>query len=47
VTVVYNPVGPQEAVLEARVGWGSHILWISALVIVLCAAARVAVLLWS
>ncbi|GAB4199070.1 MAG: hypothetical protein OHK0022_19020 [Roseiflexaceae bacterium] len=46
VSVYYNPADPSDAVLERRVGWGTHILWISAL-LVLILMVSIVVAIWG
>lgn len=33
VTIYYNPANPADAVLERRVGWGTHALWLTTLLV--------------
>ncbi len=47
VTVYYNPDDPADAVLERRVGWGTHVLWICTLLVLAAAVGIVAAIFGS
>jgi protein-S-isoprenylcysteine O-methyltransferase Ste14 len=47
VTVYYNPANPAEATLDRRIGWGTRMLWLVALGVVLATIIILAFLIVS